>query len=1076
MKRSKKTLYLFFCLTLLMSFWLQAAAGLAPAADDATAHAVPGTIEAESFSAMSGIQLDETSDSGGSDYIGWTDAGDWMDYTVNVEKAGVYAATLRLASPLEGTSKIQLKNASNQVLALINIPNTGDWDAYQNIETQLSLPAGEQTLRVYVLNSGFNFNWMSFEFLSDPLPEPEPEAPHAPIAHVPGVVEAEAYTFANGADIIESALAGEGKYAGALDGGDWLDFAYVETANAGQYEVAFRISSPNESKRLQVENAWGDVLADVQVPNTGGWDNWQTVTASMTLPAGSQSLRIVTADGGFNLDSMTFTLSDPADTTVPMPSNALSIAACGATANDETDDTASIMTCIDNAKAAGYKVYVPEGTFLYSACLLLDGVDLTGSGTNSVLRSINVAEQCLKLTGDGSDVSHVQLTTIKTTDRLSTDVSARIYVDPNAVNFSVKNTVIDGATSAGIISFGSHGVISGNTVRNTLADGIHITGLSDHILIENNVVRDTGDDQIAVVSYEKFGSWVRNVVIRHNDVAGGHARGITTSGGENLSLESNRIAMTGGAGIFIASEGSYKTYTVDGLYVFGNTIYKDSLNGSIPEKGGIRLQATYKNPSINDALIEQNSIWGSSDSGILIVGSAEANAVFQNNIITNPQGYGISLVSTVIGTYTFSGNTVTGSGKAPFSNMATGANVVSDMPNGTPGGGGEGSEYIAVKGTPEVDGDIDEVWAYSTALQMDTTADGTTGIARIIWDETALYYLFEMTDATPYAMAAYEHNDSVEVWVDELNAKNGARGVGDYQARVDITNALSTATGLDLSSIQSAVRMTEGGYVAEFAVPYTALVPAEGKTIGFNASANDDANGDGKRDNYMSWVDKNLPYWADTKVYNNVLLAGSPVIEVPKATSVPGKPVLSHNNGHDHGLQDGSFTVFMNMWYGNNGTTYKLYENGVLIDTQILTDDSPNAQAAATVIEGKQNGSYRYHAKLTNKFGATVSDTLVITVTNANPGMPVLSNNNWDGDGSFNVTMNMWWGTNGTTFNLYENGVLIHSEQLESRTPNAQSATVSVEGRSQGSYQYRGELVNEAGSTSSAMMTVNVSK
>jgi len=42
--------------------------------------------------------------------------------------------------------------------------------------------------------------------------------------------------------------------------------------------------------------------------------------------------------------------------------------------------------------------------------------------------------------------------------------------------------------------------------------------------------------------------------------------------------------------------------------------------------------------------------------------------------------------------------------------------------------------------------------------------------------------------------------------------------------------------------------------------------------IGFNASANDDTNADGVRDLYLSWVDENLPYWADTRVYGQLTL------------------------------------------------------------------------------------------------------------------------------------------------------------------------------------------------------------
>ena len=154
-----------------------------------------------------------------------------------------------------------------------------------------------------------------------------------------------------------------------------------------------------------------------------------------------------------------------------------------------------------------------------------------------------------------------------------------------------------------------------------------------------------------------------------------------------------------------------------------------------------------------------------------------------------------------------------------------------------------------------------------------------------------------------------------------------------------------------------------------------------------------------------------------------------------KSTGVPGKPVLSDDNGYDTGLKDGNYNINMNMWYGNNGRIYKLYENDVLIDTQILTDNAPSAQSAITSIANKPNGTYVYRAELTNAYGTTISSTHTVNVTYAAPAKPVLSANNWDGDGNFDVSMNMWWGTNGTTYNLYENGVLIHTQELTSNSP-----------------------------------------
>lgn len=196
-------------------------------------------------------------------------------------------------------------------------------------------------------------------------------------------------------------------------------------------------------------------------------------------------------------------------------------------------------------------------------------------------------------------------------------------------------------------------------------------------------------------------------------------------------------------------------------------------------------------------------------------------------------------------------------------------------------------------------------------------------------------------------------------------------------------------------------------------------------------------------------------------------------IDTP-AKGAPGKPVLSDNNGHDTGLLDGSYSIKMDMWWGDNGRTYKLYENDILIDTQQLTDRSPSAQSAVTSVTYRNNGTYRYYAELVNAYGTTRSDVHIVEVTQASPGAPVLSHDNYDSDGSFNVKMNLWWGTNGTTYRLYENGIVVDTQQLADATPGAQHTFTSFSGKQPGMYSYRCELENAAGSTSSEVITVEV--
>nr|WP_305120906.1 chitinase N-terminal domain-containing protein [Saccharibacillus sp. JS10] len=192
------------------------------------------------------------------------------------------------------------------------------------------------------------------------------------------------------------------------------------------------------------------------------------------------------------------------------------------------------------------------------------------------------------------------------------------------------------------------------------------------------------------------------------------------------------------------------------------------------------------------------------------------------------------------------------------------------------------------------------------------------------------------------------------------------------------------------------------------------------------------------------------------------------------ATAAPGTPVLSDNNGHDNGLRDGSYTVTMNLWWGNNGSSYTLYEDGKVIKSGLLSDVSPNAQKLSVPIEGKKNGVYKYELELKNKFGATKSNLLTVNVTDASPAQAILSQDNWDRDGDYNVKMNLWWGTNADSYELYENGQLVDTQSLNVSTPGSQQAITKISGKAPGVYEYKAVLKNAAGETSTQIIKVEV--
>lgn len=92
------------------------------------------------------------------------------------------------------------------------------------------------------------------------------------------------------------------------------------------------------------------------------------------------------------------------------------------------------------------------------------------------------------------------------------------------------------------------------------------------------------------------------------------------------------------------------------------------------------------------------------------------------------------------------------------------------------------------------------------------------------------------------------------------------------------------------------------------------------------------------------------------------------------------------------------------------------------------------------------------------------------------PSTPNLTHNNWSGETDYDITMNIWWGENGDKWKIYENNKLIHEENLENNSPQAQSATFKVTGKAKGTYSYKCELINSGGVSESGTITVSVTK
>lgn len=117
-------------------------------------------------------------------------------------------------------------------------------------------------------------------------------------------IEAEDYTFS--ADIGVEACSEGGSNIGWLDAGDWVVWN-INLPSSGTYRVEYRIAGLGGG-RIQLEKAGGSpVYGQLDVPVTGDWQNWQTISHTVELSAGSQEIAIYIPASGFNINWIQFT-------------------------------------------------------------------------------------------------------------------------------------------------------------------------------------------------------------------------------------------------------------------------------------------------------------------------------------------------------------------------------------------------------------------------------------------------------------------------------------------------------------------------------------------------------------------------------------------------------------------------------------------------------------------------------------------------------------------------------------------------------------------------------------------------
>ena len=94
--------------------------------------------------------------------IGFTNEGEWIEYTVNVEKAATYSVAIQMATATENAG-VQLFIDDKAVTDSIIATQGEDWSSYSAVQAKVGeLSAGEHVLKMLIVGNYVNIDWLKF--------------------------------------------------------------------------------------------------------------------------------------------------------------------------------------------------------------------------------------------------------------------------------------------------------------------------------------------------------------------------------------------------------------------------------------------------------------------------------------------------------------------------------------------------------------------------------------------------------------------------------------------------------------------------------------------------------------------------------------------------------------------------------------------------------------------------------------------------------------------------------------------------------------------------------------------------
>ncbi len=273
----------------------------------------PATNTGNACDRRDGVDKESTGDTaGGGCNVGWTTAGEWLEYDVNVVQAGSYNILARLGSGANGhTVRMSLDGTD---VGTLSVPNVG-WSSFQDGTLTTNLSAGAHVLRVTFPDGDTNLNYLN---ITSNMPPP---------VAVPHRIKALAYSAFQDSDSTHEGNCGSGPVdaevtsdptggdcdVGWTHPGEWLEYP-IQIASAGKFDLTARVASALSGKTVRLLLDGQDVSGALSVPSAGWQAFSDRAVKDVSLSAGVHTLRVSFETGDTN-----FNYVDVAPGTVDLP-------------------------------------------------------------------------------------------------------------------------------------------------------------------------------------------------------------------------------------------------------------------------------------------------------------------------------------------------------------------------------------------------------------------------------------------------------------------------------------------------------------------------------------------------------------------------------------------------------------------------------------------------------------------------------------------------------------------------------------------------------------------------------------